>query len=61
MRYFLWIIYITLLYFPEIHEHIGSVSLNGAASISNKLVDDSISPESDSFEVNPDILNEGIT
>jgi len=54
-----WILYITLLYLPEIHDHIESVSFNGAASSSNEIVDDSISPESDSFEVNPDILNEG--
>lgn len=36
----------------------GSASLNGASSSLNELVDDSILPESDSFEVNPDISNE---
>ena len=56
---FFWLLYITLLYLPEIDEHIGSASLNGAASSLNELVDDSILPESDSFEVNPDISNEG--
>jgi len=35
-----------------------SASLNGAASSLNELVDDSILPESDSFEVDPDISNE---
>ena len=50
---FFWILYLTLLYAPEIYETIGSTELH-LADVPESVNVGNIIPESDSFKIDPE-------